>query len=700
MSFFARACAIAGLVFAQETVFAAPSILVDEVHGQPYRAILQSLWPDHQIDAVTPADFPIETVLATGTAIGDTAITVTVPDGAAVLYGCFTCTPVFEQYPYISVYGPGGGLIARHFRGGFHVENPLPGEYAIQFANWSPEPTPFTIGVGPPFFDATLLASHDILLRVHDNVMMLFTGEIPEYSAQEVATAAAHVENGGGNLLVREPLAEIAMKPIIDLASDRDLTCDVTVALPGFLTYDDPPAETGRVPNGTTASWRDVAVGPDNPTRLCYEAALSPPHHLLEVVSVAGVVRLQNHAAQPLLEVHVARHVRDDRWQLAVADDLGPDVTMTTAAVEFSRAEVAAIMERALADGGRRGGLTAAQVDAFQDRYRWIDRVLDAADGRGCWTAFYRVDQPTCDHLLPLITEPACVSRVRVLWFWVTDIPANLPPATTWPDLPPAPTLAATGSAATSLHLAEYGVIHQRYPARGPDTRDLAWLGWTFHDDAWLLDPTDYEDSPEFPWLHVPGDHPDAEALLTGLPWLGGAYAGGVIAPAGEVVLRGDEDTYTEDGVFPPYSFPPVVVAKDLGLGRAAAVASLGMLDGNWSPNEVFVRRLLAWTADILTPVDDLPPVRIEHLEARPNPFNPNTEIVLALSAATSVRVVIHDAAGHVVRELLNENVAAGEHRLTWDGRDGDGRAVATGVYFARLQAADGVRAIKLTLVR
>jgi flagellar hook assembly protein FlgD len=54
-----------------------------------------------------------------------------------------------------------------------------------------------------------------------------------------------------------------------------------------------------------------------------------------------------------------------------------------------------------------------------------------------------------------------------------------------------------------------------------------------------------------------------------------------------------------------------------------------------------------------------------------------------------------------VVRTLWTGTAAAGAHRWHWDGRDGDGRPCATGIYLARLRAAGRTVAVaKLTLVR
>ncbi|MBK7047102.1 MAG: hypothetical protein IPH48_11480 [bacterium] len=85
---------------------------------------------------------------------------------------------------------------------------------------------------------------------------------------------------------------------------------------------------------------------------------------------------------------------------------------------------------------------------------------------------------------------------------------------------------------------------------------------------------------------------------------------------------------------------------------------------------------------------------------ASPNPFNPRTELSFSLPAAGQARLVIHDVRGARVRSLVDDSLAAGEHRVEWDGRDNAGRQVPSGTYVARLEAGPTVEAVKLVLVR
>jgi len=71
---------------------------------------------------------------------------------------------------------------------------------------------------------------------------------------------------------------------------------------------------------------------------------------------------------------------------------------------------------------------------------------------------------------------------------------------------------------------------------------------------------------------------------------------------------------------------------------------------------------------------------------ASPNPFQTSTRIWFTLggSEAGHVRVSLYDAAGRLVRTLIDGSRAPGRYDLTWDGRRDDGSAARGGVYFAR----------------
>lgn len=83
-----------------------------------------------------------------------------------------------------------------------------------------------------------------------------------------------------------------------------------------------------------------------------------------------------------------------------------------------------------------------------------------------------------------------------------------------------------------------------------------------------------------------------------------------------------------------------------------------------------------------------------------PNPFNPTTLLSYRLPTACMLRLTLHDARGRLLRELETGLRAAGEHRVVWDGRDGAGRSLPSGVYLARLAADGAVSSQRLLLLR
>jgi len=101
------------------------------------------------------------------------------------------------------------------------------------------------------------------------------------------------------------------------------------------------------------------------------------------------------------------------------------------------------------------------------------------------------------------------------------------------------------------------------------------------------------------------------------------------------------------------------------------------------------------------TAVGDLPlPTRYALYANVPNPFNPSTTFHFDLPEAAHVELRIYDVAGALVSVLLDQDMPAGRHRLTWQGRDGAGRRLASGVYFFALEAGDFSQTRKMTLLK
>jgi flagellar hook assembly protein FlgD len=64
------------------------------------------------------------------------------------------------------------------------------------------------------------------------------------------------------------------------------------------------------------------------------------------------------------------------------------------------------------------------------------------------------------------------------------------------------------------------------------------------------------------------------------------------------------------------------------------------------------------------------------------------------------VEVAVYDLRGRRVRSLIRGSLRGGDHDVTWNGRDEGGRAVASGVYFARARVGGEVSLTRLVVRR
>jgi hypothetical protein len=98
----------------------------------------------------------------------------------------------------------------------------------------------------------------------------------------------------------------------------------------------------------------------------------------------------------------------------------------------------------------------------------------------------------------------------------------------------------------------------------------------------------------------------------------------------------------------------------------------------------------IGWFNPRLTDAGDGAPARLALLGGRPNPFIGATSIAFDLPRAGRTELLIYDVAGRRVKRLLDSELPAGRHAVTWDASDDGGRRVPPGVYFSRLRSAAG----------
>jgi hypothetical protein len=83
-----------------------------------------------------------------------------------------------------------------------------------------------------------------------------------------------------------------------------------------------------------------------------------------------------------------------------------------------------------------------------------------------------------------------------------------------------------------------------------------------------------------------------------------------------------------------------------------------------------------------------------------PNPVSTATTIEYALASPSHVNLTVFDVTGRVVKVLVDKPCGAGNYSVPWNGRDGSGNGVASGVYFYRIVAGTQAASNKLVVVR
>ena len=83
-----------------------------------------------------------------------------------------------------------------------------------------------------------------------------------------------------------------------------------------------------------------------------------------------------------------------------------------------------------------------------------------------------------------------------------------------------------------------------------------------------------------------------------------------------------------------------------------------------------------------------------------PNPFNPMTTIEYSLPEQSQVKFEVFNVLGQRVKTLADIVQPAGRHRIVWDGKDDQGKDVASGIYFYRLEAGEFSESRRMVILK
>lgn len=134
--------------------------------------------------------------------------------------------------------------------------------------------------------------------------------------------------------------------------------------------------------------------------------------------------------------------------------------------------------------------------------------------------------------------------------------------------------------------------------------------------------------------------------------------------------------------------------------------------DGNYEflspsksyPCDAFRGAVYIFSSDTTTDVSDGTPAPVPKQftlnQNFPNPFNTSTMISYSMKETGHVNLKIYNIIGEEVITLVDSFQRPGSYKVDWNGEDGEGNQVSSGIYFFNLTVDDFRDVIKATLIR
>jgi len=141
---------------------------------------------------------------------------------------------------------------------------------------------------------------------------------------------------------------------------------------------------------------------------------------------------------------------------------------------------------------------------------------------------------------------------------------------------------------------------------------------------------------------------------------------------------------------------PPIEIWQDLVFKRPIndAIESIS-IDHYWGYMIIdYLDISIEGVSVSIEPESELPSRLILH-QNYPNPFNPSTTIGYSIPESTTVKLEVFGINGQKITELVNSHQTSGEYAVQWDAG-----SLASGIYFARLEAGNLVQIKKMTLIK
>ena len=107
-----------------------------------------------------------------------------------------------------------------------------------------------------------------------------------------------------------------------------------------------------------------------------------------------------------------------------------------------------------------------------------------------------------------------------------------------------------------------------------------------------------------------------------------------------------------------------------------------------------------ATLTNIENKLSDLLPIENKLFQNYPNPFNGITTIEFELTKASFINLSVYNTQGKKIKEIINENVSAGLHKIKWNGLNGFNTKVSSGTYLLILQSDKNIQKRKILYLK
>ena len=101
-----------------------------------------------------------------------------------------------------------------------------------------------------------------------------------------------------------------------------------------------------------------------------------------------------------------------------------------------------------------------------------------------------------------------------------------------------------------------------------------------------------------------------------------------------------------------------------------------------------------------LVGIDETLPFVYSLQQNYPNPFNPTTTIQFSVPDRSKTELKVFDIMGREVITLVNQTLEPGYHQIIWNGRNGFGQSIASGMYFTVMRSENFKAVKKMVLLK